>query len=68
MTNKLVTFEKFSKLIHEVFLKTSFFILLINGCFNPIFSFQKINHNTQIDSKNPNIIFYKDFLIANKTI
>ena len=50
----------------RVFLKTSFFILLINGCFNPIFSFQKINHNTQIDSKNPNIIFYKDFLIANK--
>ena len=50
----------------KIFLNTGFFIFLINGSFNPIFSFQDINHNIDTYQKNSNRNFYKDLRIANK--
>ena len=49
-------------------LKTGFFIFLINGYFNPIFSFQDANHNIQTNQRKFNKIFYNDLQIATKNI
>ena len=50
----------------KVFLNISFFIFLINGFPNPIFSFQKTNNNIFINQKNSKSNLYKDLLIVNK--
>ena len=50
----------------KIFLNTGFFIFLINGYFNPIFGFQNINLNIDINQKNINSNSYKDLLIMNK--
>lgn len=50
----------------KIFLNSAFFIFLINGYLNPIFSFQDINHRIFINKKNLNIYLHKDLLIVNK--
>ena len=50
----------------KIFLNTGFFIFLINGYFNPIFSFQNINHKILINQNNLKNYLHKDLLIVNK--
>ena len=50
----------------KVFLNIGFFIFLINGFPNPIFSFQKTNNNIFINQKNSKSNLHKDLLIVNK--
>ena len=50
----------------KIFLNSAFFIFLINGYLNPIFSSQDINHRIFINKKNLNIYLHKDLLIVNK--
>ena len=50
----------------KIFLNTGFFIFLINGYLNPIFSFQNVNHSIFINQKNLKNNLYKDLLIVNK--
>jgi len=50
----------------KIFLNTGFFIFLINGYFNPIFSFQNINHKIFINQNNSKNYLHKDLLIVNK--
>tara|TARA_Y100000994_G_C15309221_1_gene283129 strand:+ start:24 stop:515 length:492 start_codon:yes stop_codon:yes gene_type:complete len=50
----------------RIFLNTGFFIFLINGYLNPVFSFQKINNNIQNNQKNFNLNSHKVLQIANK--
>ena len=50
----------------KIFLNTGFFIFLINGYLNPIFSFQNINHNIFINQKNLKNNLHKELLIVNK--
>ena len=50
----------------KIFLNIGFFIFLINGSLNPIFSSQDINHNIDTYQKNSSTNFYKRLLLANK--
>ena len=50
----------------KIFLNIGFFIFLINGSFNPIFSSQDINQNIDTYKKNSSRNFYKVLLLANK--
>ena len=50
----------------KIFLNIGFFIFLINGSFNPIFSSQDINHNIDTYQKNSSRNFYKGLRLANK--
>jgi len=50
----------------KIFLNSAFFIFLINGYLNPIFSFQDINHRIFINKKNLNSYLHKDLLLVNK--
>ena len=50
----------------KIFLNIGFFIFLINGSFNPIFSFQDINHSIDTYQKNSSTNSYKGLLLANK--
>ena len=50
----------------KIFLNTGFFIFLINGYINPIFSFQNINHKILINQNNLKNYLHKDLLIVNK--
>ena len=50
----------------KIFLNIGFFIFLINGSFNPIFSSQDINHNIDTYQKNSSRNFYKSLRFANK--
>ena len=50
----------------KIFLNIGFFIFLINGSFNPIFSSQDINHNIDTYKKNSSRNFYKVLRLANK--
>ena len=50
----------------KVFLNIGFFIFVINGYLNPIFSFQNKNHNIFINQKNLKSNLHKDLLIVNK--
>ena len=49
----------------KVFFKTSFFIFVIVGYFNPIFSFQDIKNNDQNKQKKSNINLYIHLLTSN---
>ena len=49
----------------KIFLNTGFFLFLINGYFNPIFSFQNINNNF-INQSNLKNNLHKELLIVNK--
>ena len=49
----------------KIFLNTGFFLFLINGFFNPIFSFQNINNNF-INQSNLKNNLHKELLIVNK--
>ena len=44
----------------KVFLNIGFFIFVINGYLNPIFSFQNKNHNIFINQKKTNVPKLKD--------
>ena len=50
----------------KFFLKSGFFIFLMNGYFNPLFGFQNINHNILTNQKKLNINLYKDLLVVNR--
>ena len=50
----------------KIFLNTGFFIFLINGYLNPIFSFQNINHKIFINQNNLKNYLHKELLIVNK--
>ena len=50
----------------KIFLNIGFFIFLINGSFNPIFSSQDINQNIDTYQKNSSRNFFKGLLLANK--
>ena len=50
----------------KIFLNIGFFIFLINGSFNPIFSSQDINYNIDNYQNNSSRNFYKGLLLANK--
>ena len=50
----------------KVFLNIGFFIFVINGYLNPIFSFQNKNQNIFINQKNLKSNLHKDLLIVNK--
>ena len=50
----------------KVFLNIGFFIFLINGYINPIFSFQNTNRNIFINQRNLKSNLHKDLLIVNK--
>ena len=50
----------------KIFFNSGFFIILLNGFLNPIFSFQYVNHNIQSNQKKINKNFYKNLHIVNK--
>ena len=50
----------------KVFLNISFFIFLINGYLNPIFSFENTNHNNFINQRNLKSNLRKNLLIVSK--
>ena len=50
----------------KVFLNIGFFIFLINGYLNPIFSSQNTNHNFFINTKISKSNIHKNLLIVNK--
>ena len=50
----------------KIFLNTGFFIFIINGFLNPIFSFQNTNNSIDIKEQNSSTNFYKDFFIVTK--
>ena len=50
----------------KVFLNIGFFIFLINGYLNPIFSFENTNHNIFINQRNLKSNLSKNLLIVSK--